>query len=159
AALTHKLAAAAVVAIAIPAAIEEARGRATLRGRRLLYLLVVLTVLVIVALVLGLAFPQRFLSPSDLALLGDTLTTDAHWSAPALATEHLTLAFDHEAAIGAVVAIAAGVFVWRRPRPTKGHHGERVAMWMVIGFGVAIALPWLAVDEPQGLGFRLRIAA
>jgi len=157
--LTHKLAAATVIAIAIPAAIEEARGRAVLRGRRLLYLLCTLAVLAIVALVLGLAFPQRFLSPSDLALLGDALTSDAHWSAPALATGHLTLAFDHEAAIGAVVALAAGVAVRRRPRPTKGHYCERFATWMVIGFGVAIALPWLAVDDPQGLGFRLRIAA
>ncbi|HEX5060040.1 MAG TPA: glycosyltransferase family 39 protein, partial [Kofleriaceae bacterium] len=156
--LTHKLAAVTVIAIAIPATIEEARGRAKLRGRRLLYLLIALALLAVVALVLGLAFPQRFLSASDIALLGDTLTTSAHWSAPALATEHLTLAFDHEAAIGAVVALAAAVFVWRRPRAAKGHHGERVAMWMVIGFGVAIALPWLAVDDPQGLGFRLRIA-
>lgn len=158
AALTHKLAAAVVVAIAIPAAVEEARGRAVLRGRRLLYLLVILGAFAIVALVLGLVAPQRFLSPSDAALFRDVLASDAHWSAPALATEHLTLAFDHEAAIGGVLALAAA-FVLHRRAKTSRTHGERAAMWIVIAMGIVIALPWLAVDHPQGLGFRLRVAS
>jgi hypothetical protein len=157
AALAHKLAAAVVLAIALPAALDEARGRAVLRGRRLLYLLGVLGVLGLVVLVLGLVAPQRFLSPSDAALVSHALSTHAHWSAPALATDRLTLAFDHEAAIGGVVAIAAAVAL-RRRGPSR-NHGERTAMWLVIAMGIAIALPWLAVDDPQALGFRVRIAA
>jgi hypothetical protein len=155
--LAHKLAAAVVIVIAIPAAIEEARGRAVLRGRRLLYLLVALATLALVVLVLGIAFPQRFLSPSDSALFADILSTDAHWSAPALVTPRLTLDFDHEAAIAGIVAIAAAVAL-RMRKKTSRDLGERTAMWMMIGFGIAIAIPWLAVTDPQGLGFRLRIA-
>ncbi|HEY5952047.1 MAG TPA: hypothetical protein VIV40_41405, partial [Kofleriaceae bacterium] len=86
------------------------------------------------------------------------LASDAHWSAPALATEHLTLAFDHEAAIGGVLALAAA-FVLHRRAKTSRTHGERAAMWIVIAMGIVIALPWLAVDHPQGLGFRLRVAS
>jgi hypothetical protein len=147
-----------VIVIAIPAVIEEARARAVLRGRRLIYMLVALTVLAIVALVLGLAFPQRFLSPGDAALFADIWSSDAHWSAPALATPHLSLDFDHEAAVAGIVAIAAAVAL-RMRKKTSHHAGQRIAMWMMIGFGIAIAIPWLAVRDPEGLGFRLRIAA
>jgi hypothetical protein len=156
--LAHKLAAGVVLAIAIPAAIEEARGRAVLRGRRLLYVLVTVTVVAIVVLVLGIAFPQRFLSPSDAALVADLVSSDAHWSAPALVAPRLTLAFEHEAAIAGVLAIAAAVALRLRKKTTR-RQGERVAMRIVIGLGIAIAFPWLAVSDPQGLGFRLRIAA
>ena len=159
--LAHKLAAGALIVIAIPAAIEEARGRAVLRGRRLLVLLATVVVFAIVALVLGLVFPQRFLSPHDAALVGNLFTTDAHWSAPALATGRLTLAFGHEAAYAAVMAIAAIVALRARHRRQGGSRalGERAAMWGVIGLGLVIGLPWLAVSDPQGLGFRLRLAA
>ena len=37
--------------------------------------------------------------------------------------------------------------------------GNRALGWPVVALGLAIALPWLAVDDPQGLGFRLRIVA
>ena len=37
--------------------------------------------------------------------------------------------------------------------------GVRTATWLVIALAFAIGLPWLAVDDAQGLGFRLRIAA
>jgi hypothetical protein len=37
--------------------------------------------------------------------------------------------------------------------------GERIAGWVVILLGLALALPWLAVSDPQGLGFRVRIIA
>jgi hypothetical protein len=156
--LAHKLAAAVVIVIAIPAAIEEARGRAVLRGRRLLYLLLALGALTVLGLVLGLGFPQRFLSPSDAALFGTIFSADAHWTAPALATPRLTLDFDHEAAIGGVVAIAAAVALRMRKRNSR-EHGVRTATWVMIGFGIATAIPWLAISDPQGLGFRLRIAS
>jgi hypothetical protein len=156
--LVHKLAAAAVTAIAVPAIVEEARGRAVLRGRRLLYLTAATVVLALVALMLGFVAPERFLSPHDAALLGGLLSTDAHWSAPALATEAVTLELGHEAAFAAVIAIAAAVAM-RTWRPAPIRAGERAAMWIVVGFGIAVGLPWLAVSDPQGLGFRLRISA
>lgn len=156
--LAHKLAAAVLLVIAIPAAVEEARARAVLRGRRLLYTLGALFVLGLIVLLLGVCFPQRFLSPRDAALLAGLLSSDAHWSAPALATPQLTLAFGHEAAFAAVIAIAAAVALRMRPaKPHKG--GERAAMWIVVACGVAVGLPWLAVSDPQGLGFRLRVTA
>jgi hypothetical protein len=37
--------------------------------------------------------------------------------------------------------------------------GPRVAAWLMITLGLVIGLPWLAVDDPQGLGFRLRVVA
>jgi hypothetical protein len=111
--LTHKLAAVALIAIAIPAVIEEARGRAVLRGRRLLYTLVAVVVLVMVLLVLALAFP--FLLPGDPALLAGMLSTHAEWTAPALATPRLVLDFDHEARLARIGAIGAAVA--RQPRP------------------------------------------
>jgi hypothetical protein len=153
--LTHKLAAATLLAIAIPAAVEEARGRAVLRGRRLLYALVVLGVLAIILLVIAIAFPYLL---GDPALLGDALSTHAEWTAPALANPRIELAFDHEALLAGVVAIGAAIALKLRPvKPRK--HGEHAAKWIVIAFGIALALPWLAVDDPQGLGFRLRVAA
>jgi hypothetical protein len=156
--LAHKLAAAVVIVIAVPAVIEEARGRAVLRGRRLLYLLLTVIAATLVVIVLGVFFPQRFLSPSDAALFADIFSADAHWSAPALVTPRLSLDFDHEAAIAGIVAISAAVALRMRKKVSK-RHGERAAMWMMIGFGIAIAIPWLAVTDPQGLGFRLRIAS
>lgn len=156
--LAHKLAAGVVIAIAVPAAIDEARGRGKLRGRRLLYLLALSVVAAVVLLGLGLAFPERFLSPADLALLSGLFSSDAHVSAPALVTPQRTLAFEHDAAIGALLAVIAAVALRMRPAlPRK--YGERRAMWIVVALGIAIGLPWLAVDDPQGLGFRLRLAA
>ncbi len=155
--LAHKLAAGVVLAIAIPSTINEARGRAVLRGRRLLYLLAACGAIVVIVLVLGALFPQRFLSPSDAALLADLFSTDAHWSAPALAAPRLTLAFEHEPLVAAILGIAAAVALRMRKEPHR--FGERAAMWIVIGLAIVIALPWLAVDHPQGLGFRLRVAS
>jgi hypothetical protein len=97
------------------------------------------------------------LSPADLHLLAGLLSSDAHWSAPALVGAR-ALDFGHEAAIGAAVAIAAAVALRLAPAEPR-RAGERTAQWMMVGFGLAIALPWLAVTDPQGLGFRLRIAA
>ncbi len=156
--LAHKLAAAVVIALAIPAVVEEARGRAALRGRRLLYTLGALSLLALIVLVLGMCFPQRFVSPGDATLLAHLLSSDAHWTAPALVTPQLTLDFDHEAALSAIVAIAAAVALRMRPaKPHKG--GERAAMWIVVACGIAVGIPWLAVTDPQGLGFRLRISS
>ena len=156
--LAHKLAAGVVLLIALPAVMDEARGRAVLRGRRLLYTLAALVGLGVIALVLGLLFPQRFLSPSDAALVADLFTSDAAWDAPALHTPRLTLSFEHDALLAGVAGVAAIICLVRwKPKPYK--HGERAAAWVIAVLAIAIAFPWLAVDHPQGLGFRLRVAA
>src|SRR5690606_23872473 len=74
-----------------------------------------------------------------------------------------TLRFDHEAVLaGALAVLAAVVLVLRvgdRDPSERRSAGVRTIAWGFVVFGVVIALPWLAVDNPQGLGFRLRVAA
>lgn len=161
--LAHKMAAGLVLAIAIPAAIAEAAQAGALHGRRLFYALGGLAALAVIALVLGLAFPERFLSPGD-AALAHALWSAAHWDLPALATRGTTLAMGSEAAIGAVLAgLGIVVLGWSRARTpgpeTEPSRGERIASWVVLAIALGIALPWLAVSDPQGLGFRVRIIA
>lgn len=156
--LAHKLAAALVIAIAIPAIIEHARSRGTLRGRRLLYLLVGLASLGLVIIVLGLVAPARFLGAPDAALARHLVHRHAEWSLPALSLPHYELAFDHEAIVGFAAALAAiGALLWKPYDRTLA--AQRVVAWVAIGLALLIALPWLSVDDPQGLGFRLRLAA
>jgi hypothetical protein len=152
--LAHKLAAGVLVAIAIPAAWWEARAR--LFGRRLLYATAGAVLLAVVVLGLGLAAPQRFVSPDDLALVRALVTTRARWSDPVLATRTFTLTMEHEALIGAFVALAAAVALLLGP---KRRPSERVTGWAFVGLGLVLGLPWLDVADPQGLAFRLRIAA
>jgi hypothetical protein len=159
-ALAHKLAAGCVLAIAIPAAIEAARARGLLRGRRLLYATVLAVIAGLALLLAGLVAPQRFLSPGDLALVSSLVTTHAHWGDPALATPHLTLAFDHEAAIAGIVAVLAAVaLVTRRGLAPSTSRSTRIVAWGAVIFGLVIAIPWLDVSDPQGLAFRLRAGA
>lgn len=167
--LAHKLAAGFVLAIAVPAALEEARGRGVLRGRRLLYLLVALVIGALALLVMGLVAPQRFVSATDLALVTDLLSSEARWDAPALARPGLTLVFGHEAAIGAGFALAAALVLALRlgearrgaePQASERRsRGERVVAWAFVALALVIGLPWLDVTDAQGLGFRLRVTA
>ncbi len=155
--LAHKLAAAFVIAVAIAIGLQEARGRGQLRGRRLLYTLAGLAGVAVVLAILGAISPQRFGSIADLGHVRDALTTTARWDDAALARGDFVLAFDHEAIIGLIAAGAAAAVLWStRPQPPSG---RRTAAIFLIGLGAAIAVPWLAVDDPQGLGFRLRTAA
>ncbi|MDB4963474.1 MAG: hypothetical protein JWP01_3473 [Myxococcales bacterium] len=162
--LTHKMAAAIVVIVAVPAAIAEAAARGALRGRRLIYAIAAVIVLAVIAIALGAAFPERFLSVADLSH-GSGLWGPAHWDAPALITPRSTLAMGHEAAIGGVLAIVAALSLLKTVRgplvAELGTHsrGETIAAWVVIGLALVIALPWLNVVDPQGIGFRIRIAA
>jgi hypothetical protein len=156
--LTHKLAAGCVLAIAIPAGLEEARVRGVLRGRRLLYILVVGTLVALGGLVMGLVAPQRFLSPHDLALARSLFTSTAHWDAPALATPTLVLSFDHEAAIAGALGLVAALALWRRIGDTRTR-GERAVAYAFCAFAIVLAIPWLAISDPQGLAFRLRVSA
>ena len=155
--LAHKMAAGLVVVIGGPAlAARLAWRRAVVGG----------AVVAATFVVLGLVAARRFVSPDDLAMLGQVLAPTARWDAPALAlpatvaAPAFTLTMGHEALAGAVVAlVAAAVLVMRArlgyapPRPI------RAATWGAIGLALAIGFPLLAVGDPQGLGFRLRIAA
>jgi len=148
---THKMAAAIVVLVAGPALAIRVRGK--YRGRRLLYAVIAVAVAVIGIVVLGAVAPQRFVSLHELGLLGELFTGDLRWDAPALVMEH-SLVFDHEAAIGGIVAIGAAIVL------VRGTDREvRASAWVIVGLGILIALPTLAVSDPQGLGFRLRVAA
>jgi hypothetical protein len=159
--LAHKLAVAVVLAIAVPAAFEELRVRGVLRGRRLLYMLVVAGAAALVLVLVGLVAPQRFLSAHDLALVENLFTSDAHWDGPALVRPGLTLTFDHEAAIAGVLGIAAAISLVLRPGAGSGtlRRSERVIAWLFVVLAIGIALPWLDVGDTQGLAFRLRASA
>jgi len=155
--LAHKLAAAIVLAISAPAAFEASRARGVLRGRRLLYMLLVAGVAAIVLAIIGLVAPHRFLSPADLALVKNVFTEEARWDAPALARPGLTLMFDHEAVIAAVLGIIAAIVLVLRPGTRT--RSERIIAWAFIVFAIVMGLPWLDVTDTQGLAYRLRTCA
>ena len=144
--LAHKLAITLLVVTSVPMTIEILRARGRLRGRRLLYVLGGIGVAATTAIVLAA------LRVLDVA---GVLSTAAHWDLPALTQPRLLLG--HEAAATAVLAIAAIVAnslvrVERAP-------AERALMWTMIAIALVLGLPWLAVDDPQGIGFRLRASA
>jgi hypothetical protein len=121
---THKMAAAIVVVVAIPAVLAAAAGHGALRGRRLLLTLGGLGGLALLALAIGAAAPRRFLSAGDVALVRDLVSATPRWSAPALVLPSGELALGHDALLGALLAvaavIAAGLRTWRgrAARPT-----------------------------------------
>lgn len=217
--LTHKMAAAIVVAIAVPATLSELAGRGILRGRRLLYAVSALALAAIAMVLLGAAAPERFLSPADLALVAGMVTRTPHFELPALLVPRHMLGYE-PLLCGLVTLVAAvGLLAERQtrggriagvlvapvhrfglvlaarlapasaagdaasgdtapPAPASGaptstsatrrtvrelhplpSSGLRMAAWCILGFGALIALPWLAVDDPDGLGFRIRVAA
>jgi len=177
--LAHKMAAGIVVAVAVPAVIADSAGRGILRGRRLIYLLVVLGAVGAALLALGARYPERFLSPQQLALVHSAWTTEGDLSAPALRSGNFVLTMGHEAAIGGLLAWLAVIvlqgslrrFVTTQTEPTLVRlreagelvpvrtGGEVVAAWMIVAIALAISLPWLRVSDPQGIGMRIRIVA
>jgi len=165
--LAHKMAAGLVIAIAIPASLAELAGRSWLRGRRLLYALGCAGLLAMIVIVLGLVAPHRFLSPDDAHLLGELWTTAPSWSLPVLDSGRGVLRLGDEPLAALVLALLAAIalVVERQlPRATRSRiqpasRSVQVTSWAVVGLGLVIGLPWLAVDDPQGLGMRLRIAS
>ncbi|MEO8843791.1 MAG: hypothetical protein ABI591_06710 [Kofleriaceae bacterium] len=151
---THKVAAGLVIVVAIPSIVVGTRH--LLRGRRLIYAALAGVAIVLALIVLGIAAPHRFVSPHDLSLLGTLFSSDARWSAPALVLQHSTLAFGHEAAIGGVLALLAAIILINRDPAVPE---LRACAWVVVGLALVIAIPWLDVTDPQGLGFRLRLTA
>jgi hypothetical protein len=156
--LTHKLAAGLVLGLALPAVIVEsvARERA---GRT------VLAIAAAVAVIAGLGalFPERFLGERDAGLVGGLLTSSPRWALPALDAGRRPLWIGHEALVAGVIGlVAAGLLVagrrWEAVR-LEARAADRALAAAVVALGIAIAVPWLDVGDPQGLPFRLRLIA
>lgn len=161
---THKMAAALVVIIAIPAAIAAGRSHGRLRGRRLIYVLAALAAAALAVLAIGAAAPHRFLSIGDAALVRGLFSTTPRWTAPALVLPTGELSVGHDALLGLGCALAAATLLAlarrRAPLPPDGvSPAAAAAAWPILALAIAIGLPLLAVTDSQGLGFRLRIAA
>jgi 4-amino-4-deoxy-L-arabinose transferase-like glycosyltransferase len=169
--LAHKMAASLLLVIATPAMLAAAAGHGKLRGRRLLYAILIVggTAALFVGLALGGVLPM----PNDLDLRSAIAGDATHWDAPALVTRTVTLTFGHEALIGAVLGIA-GAFVLANRRaidrivppaqirgePTRRSvPGETAVAFAIFVIAIAIAWPTFDVTDAQGLGFRLRVAA
>ena len=154
--LAHKMAAAIVIAIGAPAALAAAIGRGVLRGRRLIYVIAGASAALLVALIVGTLAPRRFVSPEDLRLVRGLFSSHAEWELPALALKGYVLDLGHEALVGAILAVGAAAALVLGPRLAPA---ERTVAWGSVVLGLAIAIPVIAVDDPQGLGFRLRLVA
>ena len=141
--LAHKLAFVMLVVLVAPSLVRIVRPRA----------LVIAAIAVVGVALVGVAMPRRLPSPADLDLARG-LFAAAHWSLPTLDAPGAALMFRHEPLIaGATCAVAALVLLRSRDA------AQRALGWPIVALGLAIALPWLAVGDPQGLGFRLRIVA
>lgn len=157
--LTHKMGAALALGLVAPTLIGAARtagwgGRLT--GRRLL----IGAAAIVSSLVgFGIMFPERFIAGRDLALFTELFTDEPLWTAPTMSLRggRYVLTMGHEALLAGIVglvALAAVAWSWRAwPGPRRA-----LAIAAAV-LGVALAVPWLAVDDPDGLGFRLRLIA
>jgi hypothetical protein len=161
---SHKMAAAIVVLVAVPAALAAAAEHGALRGRRLLMAIAGVVLVVGGTLIAGALAPARLLSASDAALFHGVLATTARWTAPALVLPDGVLQLGHDALVGLALAIVGVALALRRrlrgataPQPSR----PRIpgAGWPIVILALAIGLPWLAVTDHDGLGFRLRAAA
>jgi len=156
---THKLAAMFVLVVAMPAVIVRVRHE--LRGRRLIYALLFGIVGLVAIAIAGIVAPQRFLSLHDLRLAAHLVTRIGRFGSPALVMGSTELVFDHEALLAGLISVAAvGVLMLdaRRTQPRLARE-VRIVGFVIAALGIAIAFPFLRVDDPQGLGFRLRLSA
>lgn len=167
--LAHKMAAAMLVMFAVPAILAAAAGHGVLRGRRLLYALVLVGAVTALLLVFAIVRP----APGGIDLGRALFADHAHWTAPALVTRNTTLTFGSQALVGALLAIAAAAVLTNRGTvdrivtrfgiagtPSRRNTPSETAVaWTAITLALAIAWPLLDVSDAQGLGFRLRIAA
>ena len=162
--MTHKLATFVAVVAALPPVIALVAGRWRAGGPakdRLLrpgWLVAVLLAPVVAVVALGLAAPERFPSPGDLGLASELLTAEPDWSLPVLAPPGAApLTMQGEVAIAALLSIAALV-LWRLTGQRADHPGPQLSWFLGLAvMSLIIALPWLAVSDPQGPGFRLRL--
>ncbi len=147
--LTHKMAAAIVVGIAIPAALAEAHVRAQaatveVRAKRRLVVLGAFVAIVGALFAIGLVAPRRFVSPGDLALLDGMFTTDADWSLPVLDGK-LRLGWEPLLAVIVALGAAAALIVDRGDR--RGRLALAGTILATIGALIALGCAWLGRDE------------
>lgn len=180
--LAHKMAMALVLALGAPALVQL--GWRRWPGRRRQLGLAVAVAAGALAL-LGVLAPGRFLSPAHLELLAGLFSGAWRWDAPALAIGRFKLSLGGEAwqaGVASLVAAAVLALPWlmRRWRGWKGRRegvtsegassegassgaaaapASRLPAWSIVVLGLLVAWPTLAVEDPQGLGFRLRLIA
>jgi len=223
---THKMAAALVLVVAIPAVLTAATAHRAGGARRVGIVIVGLAAIAIAVVAIGWVFPRRVLSVGDAQLIRGLWSQTPHWTAPALVSPAGELAIGHDALLGlalglvalsaqrvrrlatrpavrarvtAATRVAAGAWnpVARRFRRAAAHAPRGAAAgdpavagaaatrpaddapdaaaaapaivpaplaitaagWPIVVLAIAIGLPFLAVTDRQGLGFRLRLAA
>lgn len=166
---THKMAAALVLVVALPIALAAAADHGRLRGRRLIYATLLTVVALAAVLVAGAVMPRRLLSIEDAGLIRGLISPTLHWLAPALTRNGNALALGYDALLGlglAAAAIATRMLATRQiaRRPTdrlvvRPPSAVTAASAAILILAIVIGLPFLAVDDAQGLGFRLRLAA
>jgi hypothetical protein len=167
---THKMAAALVAAVAVPTAIAATTTHGRLRGRRLFYAIAAALLAGATLLALGAAFPRRFLSTREFALLHGLFSATPRWTAPALVFSDGELTMGHDALLGFWIALAAAALIAmnRRAAPPSpaspsaappSSPAIAAATWPILLLAIAIGVPLLAVTNRDGLGFRLRVAA
>ena len=156
--LTHKIAAPLALIVTLPAMIITVRSRSNLSRNALLIGAIGSAAVAALALRAGW---------SELRIL---FTSHARWDLPALALPRHPLMLGHEPWAGAIAALAfvgVAIALWRSPtlrarlvyQPTLEHRVRVATTLAFAGLALVIALPWLTVDNPQGLAFRLRIIA
>ena len=162
-ALTHKLATGVVAVLITPALIGAIRRRAAGRGLALAG-----AGLIVVAIVLGVAMPNRFLGAREVDLARRAVTSDPDFTLPALVIDRgpdlppRVLTLGEQTPIAALLTFAlvlALIAAWRlprlRPSPPPAPEADAI-VHAAIALIALTALPWLAVHDPDGLGFRLR---
>ena len=164
--LTHKMAAALLAALLVPAIVVELHARLGL-ARTLRWAAVGAVAIAAVAIVLGLVAPARFVAGRDLAELRGVFGDDARWHLPAMEIPHpgrkpFTLALGDQALIALGLALAWSATslaaVWTRAVASPARPAEHALVWSAAAIVLITALPTLAVHDPDGLGFRLRVA-
>ena len=141
AALTHKTAAVLVALAAAPALLVELRARRRLGARAAIAAAVVIGL----AAVAGVLAPARFVGARDLALVAG-LVGEARWVGV-------------EALLAGAIGAAVLVLLATGRRDASSRPADRALAAALAALGVAIALPWLDVADPDGLGYRLRALA
>jgi uncharacterized membrane protein len=148
---------------------RHAAGRNTAR-----WLAVGAAALLALAIVLGAVMPERFVGARELDLAAQAFDGDAEWTLPALVIDRgpdrppVRITLGGQVPIAAVIAVlfaAVAAFGWWWRRSGHGSAGpdevarppeaEAVA-WAAVALIAITCLPWLAVHDPDGLGFRLR---
>jgi hypothetical protein len=162
--LTHKMAAGLALVVTLPAIAVELYAR-TAWQRGLAILGVAVAALVALVVVVAWAFPGRALGHHEAGLLRGLFTSSPRWTDPALAAGKRPLWFGHEAPIAGGLAIAVGIALLVRllvgarwPGPAVRPAAIAAVITLAL-LSIVIALPWLDVHDPQGLGFRMRVAA